>query len=258
MIYVIGGNGFVGSAIVRACRRRGLAYEIAAHDTIEQFSGTSCELLINANGNSKKYMAEREPLWEFDASVRSVRASLESIHAKRYVYLSSCDVYPDCSSPETTKENQIIDVTKQSAYGFHKFLAEQCVMRHVPEWLIFRMGGFVGPGLKKNAIYDILHKEPLRLDPRSMLQFIHVDKAADIILELSLSAASHEIFNLCGAGVISISEVLSAAGSNAACEPGSPIVRYEVNIDKLAEMQTIPESRQTVLEFVRSSKENLV
>ena len=77
MIYIIGGKGFVGSAIVRACQRRGLEYQILTRDMMEQFIGTSCELLVNANGNAKKYMAEREPLWEFDASVRSVRASLE-------------------------------------------------------------------------------------------------------------------------------------------------------------------------------------
>jgi len=255
MIYIIGGKGFVGSAVVRACQRRGMEYRILAHDTIEQFTGSSCELLVNANGNSRKYMAEREPLWEFDASVRSVRASLANIRMDRYIHLSSCDVYPNCSSPDSTRESQLIDVTKQSAYGFHKYLAEQCVMRCAPDWLIFRMGGFVGPGLKKNAIYDILHNEPLRLDPKSALQFIHVDIAADIIMDQALSTRSNEIFNLCGAGVISISEVLRAAGSGAACEPDSPVVRYEVNIDKLAGIQEIPETRQTVLEFIRSSKE---
>lgn len=256
MIYVIGGKGFVGSAIVRACQRRKLEHQILAHDTIEQFTGSSCDLLINANGNSKKYMADRDPLWEFDASVRSVRASLENIRAGRYIYLSSCDVYPDCSSPDSTDEEQIIDVTKQSAYGFHKYLAEQCVMRHALQWLIFRMGGFVGPGLKKNAVYDILHGDPLRLDPRSELQFIHVDAAANIILELALSTRNHKIFNLCGLGVISISEAMAAAGYNVVCEPGSPTVRYEVSIEKLAHIAEIPETRQTVLEFIRESREN--
>ena len=128
-------------------------------------------------------------------------------------------------------------------------------MRHAPEWLIFRMGGFVGPNLRKNAIYDIMHGEPLRLDPQSALQFIHVDVAADIIMEQALSKRSYEIFNLCGAGVISISEVLSAVGSGAVCEPGSPAVRYEVNIEKLAGIRAIPESRQAVLEFIRGGEE---
>lgn len=258
MIYVIGGNGFVGSAIARACQRREMEYQILAHDTIERFTGSSCDLLINANGNSKKYMAERDPLWEFDASVRSVRASLSNIRASRYIHLSSCDVYPDCTSPDNTHEEQIIDVAKQSAYGFHKYLAEQCVMRYAPQWLIFRMGGFVGPGLKKNAIYDILHGDPLRLDPRSELQFIHVDTAADIILDLALSKRSHEIFNLCGIGVISISEAMAAAGCSILCEPNSPVVRYEVSTEKLSEIVELPETRRTVLEFVlQSGRSNL-
>lgn len=253
MIYIIGGKGFVGSAVVRACLRRGLEHQILAHDTIDRFTGSSCDVLINANGNSKKYMAEREPLWEFDASVRSVRASLEKIHAARYIHLSSCDVYPDCSSPDGTRENKIIDVTKQSAYGFHKYLAEQCVMHCAPQWLIFRMGGFVGPGLKKNAVYDILHGGPLWLDPRSELQFIHVDTAADIILDLALSEQTHEIYNLCGSGLIALSEVLEAAGG-VACQPDSLVVRYEVNIEKLAGICEIPETRQAVLEYVRCNK----
>lgn len=254
MIFIIGGKGFVGSAIVRACCRRSLEHQILAHDTIDRFAGTFCDILINANGNSKKYMADREPLWEFDASVRSVRASLVNIHTARYIHLSSCDVYPDCSSPDSTHEDQILDITKQSAYGFHKYLAEQCVMRYAPQWLIFRMGGFVGPGLKKNAIYDILHGGPLWLSPQSELQFIHVDTAADIILELALSKQSHEVFNLCGAGTIALSEVLEAVGNGAAYKSGSQTVRYEVNIKKLAGICEIPETRRIVLEFVRADK----
>lgn len=257
MIYIIGGNGFVGSAIVRACGRRSLEYRILAHDTIDQFTGSACDILINANGNSKKYMADREPLWEFDASVRSVRASLANIHADRYIHLSSCDVYPDCTSTNTTREDQMLDVTKQSAYGFHKYLAEQCVMRYAPEWLIFRMGGFVGPGLKKNAIYDILHDGPLWLNPKSELQFIHVDTAADIIVEMALSKESHEIYNLCGSGVIALTEVLEAVGNNVTCELQSPVVRYEVSTEKLLRIQNIPQSRQTVLDFIGATKRSI-
>lgn len=257
MIYIIGGCGFVGLAIVRACQRRGQSFQNLTHDIIDQFTGTSCELLINANGNSKKFMADRDPLWEFDASVRSVRASLANIHAARYVYLSSCDVYPDCSSPEATREEQALDITKQSAYGFHKYLAEQCVIRNAPEWLIFRMGGFVGPGLKKNAVYDILNGGPLWLSPESALQFIHVDIAADIILDMALSQRRNDIFNLCGTGVVTLSEVMSAVEGAVMCRPDSPRVHYEVSTEKLCGVYKIPESRQTVLAFVQDYKKGI-
>lgn len=251
MIYIIGGKGFVGSAIARSCQHRRLEYKVLAHETIEQFSGTSCDLLINANGNSKKFMADRDPLWEFDASVRSVRASLVNILTDRYVHLSSCDVYPDCSCPEKSRENQVLDVTRQSTYGFHKYMAEQCVMRNASEWLIFRMGGFVGSGLKKNAIYDILHGGPLWLSPESALQFINVDTAANIILDLALSERKSEIYNLCGTGVIQLSEVLSAVGGEVECKPGCSAVRYEVSTDKLRAITDIPSTRETVLSYVK-------
>ncbi len=256
MIDIIGGNGFVGSAIVRACVRRGLKHQILAHDTIDQFTGTSCDLLINANGNSRKFMAEREPLWEFDASVRSVRESLANIHEAKYVHLSSCDVYPDCSRPETTLESQVLDVTKQSAYGFHKYLAEQCVMRHAPKWLIFRMGGFVGPGLKKNAIYDILHGGPLWLNPESALQFINVDVAAGIILDLALSTVESEVYNLCGSGVIALSKVLTAVSGEVECKPDAQAVRYEVSTEKLRTIVDIPSTRDAVLAYVKEHLEH--
>lgn len=251
MIYIIGGKGFVGSAVARACLYRGLEYHVLAHDTIEQFNGTSCDLLINANGNSKKFMADRDPLWEFDASVRSVRASLVNIHTNRYIHLSSCDVYPDCSSPEKSREEQVLDVMRQSPYGFHKYLAEQCVMRHASEWLIFRMGGFVGAGLKKNAIYDILHGGPLWLSPESALQFINVDTAADIILDLALSERKSEIYNLCGTGTIQLSEVISAVGEKIECKSACSAVHYEVSTDKLRAIVDIPSTRETVLAYVK-------
>lgn len=251
MIYIVGGNGFVGSAIVRECQKRGEAFRILGRDTIDEFTGTSCDLLINANGNSKKFMADREPLWEFDASVRSVRASLSNIRAKRYIHLSSCDVYPDCTSPSVTLESQPIDVTKQSTYGFHKFLAEQCVMHSAQDWLIFRMGGFVGPGLKKNAIYDILHGGPLWLSPESTLQFIHVDVAAGIILDLAHTTRSCEIFNLCGTGVISLYEVIDAVGGTVECKENSPRVRYEVNTEKLRSLVHVPTTKDAVLNYVK-------
>ncbi|MEG2421898.1 MAG: NAD(P)-dependent oxidoreductase, partial [Oscillospiraceae bacterium] len=135
--------------------------------------------------------------------------------------------------------------------GFHKYLAEQCVIRHAPEWLIFRMGGFVGSGLKKNAIYDILHGGPLWLSPDSALQFINVDTAADVILDMALSDRKSEVYNLCGSGVIRLSEVMAAVGKAVECKPDSPAVRYEVSTDKLRAVTDIPSTRDAVLAYVK-------
>lgn len=255
MIYIVGGNGFVGSAFVRQCRQRGLEYRIVTRSKFEEVRGSSCELLINANGNSKKYMADREPLWEFDASVRSVHQYLTEVHAGKYIQLSSCDVYPDCSKPDVSREHLPVDVARQSAYGFHKYLAELCVQHFAESWLIFRMGGFVGPGLKKNAVYDILHGGPLWLDEESELQFISTDAAANIILDLALSERTNEIFNLCGDGTVRLRDIVKVCGCSIEKKQDAPKVRYEVAIDKLRSVHPVEKSTEAVYAFVEREKE---
>jgi nucleoside-diphosphate-sugar epimerase len=252
MIFIIGGRGFVGSAFARVCEAKGKEYVIITRQNYHEFIGKRCEIIIDANGNSKKFLAKEAPLEDFDASVRSVRSSLVNFKYDCYVYLSSCDVYPDCSSSSITSEDEKIDVSKQSPYGFHKYLAELCVQHAAKRWLIIRFGGFVGPGLKKNAIYDILNGGPLWLDPESELQYMHTDHAAEIVLKLLDLGITNEIFNICGRGVIKLQEVIKVVGGEIPVQPGSPRVRYEVNIDKISKLADISETRATVLEFVRA------
>lgn len=251
MIFVLGGNGFVGSAYARRLAAAGREFAVITRDNYADYVGRSCDVLINANGNSKKYLAERAPLEEFDASVRSVRKSLADFRCQTYVYLSTVDVYPDCSPAANTSEAVALDAASQSTYGFHKYLAEQCVRHSAREWLILRLGGFVGPGLWKNPVHDILGGGPLWLDPASQLQFLHTDRAADLALSLVDAGCRQEVFNLCGRGVVSLAEVIEAASASVPVRPGSPVVRYEVDIAKLAAHCEVPETRAAVLEFVR-------
>src|SRR5258708_5838527 len=250
-VFILGGRGLVGSGFARHCQRIGRPHVVIDRQNYASYVGQSCELLVNANGNSRKALAAREPLPEFDASVRSVRASLIDFRFKQYLHISSCDVYPDCSSPRTTQESQIPDPAQQTPYGFHKYLAEQCVRHGASDWVICRCGGFVGPGLKKNAIYDILRGGPLFLDPASELQFLHTDSAADIVFQLLNKGAAREVFNLCGHGVVRLGEVAELAGAPVPVQPGSPTVRYEISLEKIGLLVSVPETRPTVLEFVR-------
>ena len=54
---ILGGNGFVGSAIVLEAESRGYETLSATSDTYLDFKGVQVDLLINANGNSKKFLA---------------------------------------------------------------------------------------------------------------------------------------------------------------------------------------------------------
>lgn len=254
MVFVVGGRGFVGSAFVRYCEREGLAHEIVEIDNYDTFRGRSCEILINANGNSKKFLANEAPLREFDASVRTVVDTLHSIRYGKYVLCSTCDVYENCADPAQNHEGVAIDPARQSRYGFHKYVAEQFVRYEARDHLIVRFGGFVGPNLRKNPIFDILHGGPLWLDPGSELQYLHTDDAAAAVWKLIGAGLRNETVNLCGEGLVRLRDVMARAGRTVPVQPNSPRVRYHINIEKARRFCEIPASRETVFAYVDAQR----
>lgn len=256
VIYILGGNGFVGSAYARQLAARQLQHQVVTRQNYDSLRGTSCDVLINANGNSKKFLATREPLNEFDQSVRSVAQTLEDFRCGTYVFLSTGDVYPDQSSPAVTQEDQAIDPARQSRYGLHKSLAERLVQGTQQNWLILRMGGFVGPGLKKNAIYDMLSGGPIWLSPQSELQFISTDRAAQMVWNLIEQGARNEIVNLGAQGAINLGTLHKKIGSASQFMPDAPTIRFELSLHKLARLtgNSLPSSQAEVESFLASHK----
>ena len=252
-IIVLGGKGFVGSAMVAAARCQGR--EVAAIDLAEYPGsiGMACRVLINANGNSKKYLADKDPKQEFDASVRSVFHALHDFRFDHYVQLSTIDVYADKGNPAYNSEQTPIDPMRLSRYGHHKWLAEQLVRFNARSWLIVRMGGFVGPGLKKNSIYDILKNLPLRVHPDSCYQYQHSADLARVVLTLVNRQVSGETLNVAGDGVISLREVAAMVPGYDAERflPGSLVERCDVNIEQAKKLGRVSNTRATVSDFIK-------
>lgn len=256
MIFVLGGDGFVGSGLVRLLRELNADCEVISRANFDSFAGRHCDVLINANGNSKKFIADRDPSWEFDASVVSVVKVLNTVKAGTYVHLSTGDVYPSQRTPHETREDLPLDVSRMSRYGLHKYVAETMVRGSHKNWLIFRMGGFVGPGLKKNAIYDMLNDAPVWLRPESELQFISTDSAARIIWSIVEGGARNEIVNLGANGVASIGETYKRIGSKSEFQANAPQVRFELSTDKLGAMygEPLPSTRDEIEFYLRGLK----
>jgi nucleoside-diphosphate-sugar epimerase len=253
---VLGGNGFVGSAIVAEGRARG--HEVLSVDKQEYDAaiGTACGVLINANGNSKKFLARENPGLEFDLSVRSVLRALHDFPAERVVHLSTMDIYPEVSDPRLNTEETSIDASRLSPYGFHKHLAEEIVRRYARHWIIFRMSGFVGKGLWKNSVFDLLNGGPLRVHPDSTYQYINTRDMGRIVFDMLEQRQGNDLFNVAGQGVISLRQVAGfIPGLNV--DPAwnaLPIEKYELNTRKLTRFLPLPDTESTVRDFVRDWK----
>jgi nucleoside-diphosphate-sugar epimerase len=215
VIYILGANGFVGSAFVSYCERNKLEYKPVTRESYESLVGTECDLLINANGNSKKFLANQDPKLDFELSVQSVLKSTFDFKFQKYIHLSTCDVYANTTDVEFNSEETEIDVSKLSHYGANKYLAELLVRHYCRKWTIFRLGGMVGPNLKKNPIFDLVQGNRLFVHPNSRMQFLHTTRVAEIAME-GHERFGNEIVNLVASHPIALSNIFEMLPNRAA------------------------------------------
>ena len=254
MIFVLGAKGFAGSAVLDVLRGLDECTGIDL-DNYEAHAGKPCDILVNANGNSEKFLSDEQPALDFDLSVRSVVRALTDFPAPRCIHLSSVDVYTSFADPARTSEEAAIDTARQSRYGFHKWLAEQCVMKAQTRWLILRLGGMVGPGLRKGPVYDLMHDTPLRVHPDSRYQYIPTRTVGEAIAHFIAAGSSTDVFNVTATGTVSLRQVAAWLGKPVTVDPAAaqcPPQHYEINNAKLRAVMAVPATEDAVREFLRT------
>ena len=176
---LIGYSGFVGSTLLKqAC------FESLYRSTnIQKISGMSFDTVVCAGAPAQKWIANKEP----EADLRNIKALiklLETIQCKMFVLISTVDVF---KLPLDVDENTRIEEKDLHAYGLHRRLLEKFVQCHFENHLIVRLPGLVGPGLRKNVIFDLLNANNLnRIEGRSVFQFYPmVNLGSDIQVALA-------------------------------------------------------------------------
>ena len=254
-VTIIGAQGFVGSAFARHLENKNVELRLITRKNYADFAGKKSDVVVEAACNSKKFLSDKNPLEDFDLSVAHRLRTLLDFPADFHVHISSVDVYADLSQPQKTIEDTPVNISECSHYGFNKLLAEQLVRHHAKRWLIVRLAGMVGAGLRKNPIFDILNNQPIFIHPDSQYQFMPTDAVAETIWNLFEKNVAGEIFNLCGDGLISPTEIARIAERELKLSDESrrsePRV-VNVSNEKIKRFAQIPETRRSVAEFVQN------
>lgn len=161
---LIGYTGFVGGNLLREHPFAG-RYNSA---NIESLAGGQFDLIVCAGAPAAKWKANQDPAAD-RACLGRLMAVLERVRAQRFVHISTVDVYGKTAGAD---ENTL--PLGATAYGRHRLELEQFV-RDRFRALIVRLPALFGPGLKKNAIYDLIHNNQIeKIDSRSIFQFYNL------------------------------------------------------------------------------------
>lgn len=161
---LIGYTGFVGSTLLR---QTGFGSRYRSTN-IQEIEGKSFELVVSAGAPAQKWIANREPEADRE-NIEVLIEHLKTIRCKTFVLISTVDVF---KNPVGVDEDTIIEESGLHPYGLHRRLLEKFVASHFSNYLIVRLPGLVGPGLRKNVIFDFLNGNNLHaIDSRGVFQF---------------------------------------------------------------------------------------
>lgn len=161
---LIGFSGFVGSTLLK----QGPFHSLYRSTNINEIECKSFETVVCAGAPAQKWIANQEP----EADLRKIEgliAHLKTVKCKTFILISTVDVF---KTPLDVDEGTTVDEVGLHAYGQHRRLLEKFVESNFPNHLIVRLPGLVGPGLRKNVIFDFLNTNNLHaIDSRSVFQF---------------------------------------------------------------------------------------
>lgn len=161
---LIGHTGFVGGNLLAQCR-----FDACYHSrNIDDIRGRSFDLVVCAGAPAAKWKANQEPDTD-RACLARLMAALAEVKAREVVLISTVDVY---GRPDGQDES--VPPTGATPYGLHRLELEQFVAVRFATCVV-RLPALFGPGLKKNAVYDLLHDNQVdRIDRRAAFQFYDV------------------------------------------------------------------------------------
>ena len=161
---LIGYTGFVGASLLRQAH-----FDALFRSTnIDDIAGRDFDTVVCAGAPGQKWLANREPQADL-ASIERLIEQLRTVSCRRFVLISTVDVF---ASPQGVDEDSPVDEATLQPYGLHRRVLERFVEEHFPNSLIVRLPGLVGPGLRKNVIFDFHNQNNLHaIESRGSFQF---------------------------------------------------------------------------------------
>jgi len=245
---LIGYTGFVGSHLIRE------GMDFYNSKTIETMRGKTYNTVYCSGLYAEKWKANKDPATD-RIRMESLMDVLRAVQCSRFVLISTVDVYdnriPQCEEPDAYP-----NVYATHPYGAHRREMEEWAQKTFSDVYIFRLPALFGPGLKKNALYDLLHSNQIeKLRFHWVFQWYDVRwLAGDIAKHI---AKQHHIVNLVTPSMsLGLVQSLFFPGISLSRKSDFP-VNYQID-SRYGYSHTLEEVLMAIGAFVRSAPSRLL
>lgn len=147
---LLGYTGFVGTTL------RGQTQFDALYNSrnIADIRGQTYDVIVCAAAPAAKWKANQDPDGD-RANLLSLMEHLRHVAARQFVLISTVDVH---KMPPPAYEDTPVLPERLDAYGRHRYELEQFVAAQFPNVYVVRLPGLFGAGLKKNFLFDLIHR----------------------------------------------------------------------------------------------------
>jgi nucleoside-diphosphate-sugar epimerase len=246
-IGIIGGRGFIGSAVVAHALRAGhdvfLPQSRDEAPLVAEMRAHQFDALIYCAGLTADFRSR--PFDTVQAHVSLLSQVLQTCQFESLCYLSSTRVYVHCTEAREDAPITVNPLVPEDLFGLTKLTGESLCFNSGRTCRVVRVSNVFGPGDPSNNFIPAVLREAVatgrvtfQLSQASAKDYISLRETAEKLLAIALSGR-HSLYNLASGRNTpnsAIAEGLSAAGIPVAFAPGGRTVSFPaIVVDRLAD-----------------------
>jgi dTDP-4-dehydrorhamnose reductase len=226
-IGIIGHSGFLGRAFFDVLSE---TCEVITYDrNCELEVLETCDVIINANGNSSKILAEQDPYLDFIANAAfTLAVSLFATEKDIFLVHISTGEASGISKLNANVTSPIESLLDLSNYGLSKAIGEVLVRKYATKWMIIRPSGLIGQGMKKGPVFDLLSEQPVWVSENSKLSLMRTVTTAKITIELLqyhlVKGVENQTYDVAGTEPLTLGEIAKLFKKDLRTRPELPTV----------------------------------
>lgn len=219
---VIGGNGFIGSHIVKDLRTRGFKVWVPERGTAGVFN-KQLGVVIYAAGFGD---CNHDPYKVFESNLGYLVNVVKDSSFKKLIYLSSTRVYMNQNSSLESSNLKVIASDSRALFNLTKLTAENLVLSLTKQSIIIRPSNVYGLALNSPLFLPSIVRDAIQKKEVNM--YVRRDYAKDYVSVLDLASAiydlsqkndlHHRIFNVASGRNVTAEQIANVLKDKTDCK----------------------------------------